>query len=76
MELDTKINLISMPPLLSQARFAELVGKESKTIRSWVTTRAIPTVKVGGSRMVNIEKLRQDLAGGKKTFLAGDYDSL
>lgn len=74
MELDKKINLIAIPPLLSQARFAEMVGKEPKTIRSWVITRAIPTVKVGGSRMVNIEMLKNDLEGGKKAFLAGDYD--
>ncbi|MCB1667861.1 MAG: hypothetical protein KDI24_05830 [Pseudomonadales bacterium] len=62
-----------MPPLLSQDRFAQLIGKETKTIRSWVTTRAIPTVKVGGSRMVNIEQLRQDLLAGKRSFVAGDY---
>jgi hypothetical protein len=74
MELDKKINLVAIPPLLSQARFAEMVGKEPKTIRSWVTTKAIPTVKVGGSRMVNIEMLKNDLEGGKKAFLAGDYD--
>lgn len=74
MELDKKINLVAIPPLLSQARFAEMVGKEPKIIRSWVTTKAIPTVKVGGSRMVNIEMLKNDLEGGKKAFLAGDYD--
>lgn len=74
MELDKKINLVAIPPLLSQARFAEMVGKEPKTIRSWVTTKAIPTVKVGGSRMVNVEMLKNDLEGGKKAFLAGDYD--
>jgi hypothetical protein len=74
MELDKKINLVAIPPLLSQARFAEMVGKEPKTIRSWVITKAIPTVKVGGSRMVNIEMLKNDLEGGKKAFLAGDYD--
>ena len=74
MELDRKINLVVIPPLLSQARFAELIGKEPKTIRSWVITKAIPTVKVGGSRMVNIEQLRNDLEGGKKAFLAGNYE--
>tara|TARA_R110001592_G_scaffold246427_1_gene508277 strand:+ start:112479 stop:112709 length:231 start_codon:yes stop_codon:yes gene_type:complete len=73
MELDKKINLVAIPPLLSQVRFAELVGKEPKTIRSWVITKAIPTVKVGGSRMINIEQLRNDLGVGKKTFIAGDY---
>ena len=74
MELDRKINLIAIPPLLSQARFAEFVGKEPKTIRSWVITKAISTVKVGGSRMVNIEQLKNDLERGKKAFLAGDYE--
>lgn len=73
MELDRKINLVAIPPLLSQVRFAELVGKEPKTIRSWVITKAIPTVKVGGSRMINIEQLRNDLEDGKKAFIAGDY---
>jgi hypothetical protein len=73
MELDRKINLVAIPPLLSQVRFAELIGKEPKTIRSWVITKAIPTVKMGGSRMVNIEQLRSDLERGKKSFIAGDY---
>ena len=73
MELDKKINLVAIPPLLSQVRFAELIGKEPKTIRSWVITKAIPTVKVGGSRMVNVERLRNDLEGGKNSFIAGDY---
>jgi hypothetical protein len=74
MELDRKINLIAIPPLLSQVRFAELIGKEPKTVRSWVVTKAIPTIKVGGSRMINIEQLRCDLERGKKAFIAGDYN--
>lgn len=73
MELEQTIKLVTIPPLLSQARFAELIGKESKTVRSWVVTRAIPTVKVGGSRMINVERLREDIRGGKVVFAAGDY---
>jgi hypothetical protein len=69
------LTLMDIPPLLSQQRFAELVGKEAKTIRSWVVTRAIPTIKVGGSRMINIEQIRKDLLAGKLNFVAGDYQS-
>ena len=72
-ELATTINLVSIPPVLAQSQFATLIGKPPKTVRSWVTTRAVPTVKVGGSRLINIEKLRHDLANGKATFTAGDY---
>ena len=48
MELDRKINLVVIPPLLSQARFAELIGKEPKAIRSWVITKAIYTYSKSG----------------------------
>lgn len=74
MELDTKINLVVIPPLMSQEQFCAFVGKSETTVRGWVATRAIPTVKVGGSRLINFEKLRNDLREGKAEFVRGDYD--
>ena len=74
MELDTKINLVAIPPLMSQEQFAVFVGKGKTTVRGWVATRAIPTVKIGGSRLINFEKLRADLRNGKTEFSRGDYD--
>ncbi|WP_297188570.1 DNA-binding protein [uncultured Porticoccus sp.] len=76
MEVDTKINMIAIPPVMSQAQFAAFVGKDEKTIRSWVITRAVPTIKMGGSRLINLEKFRTDLAAGKDEFVKGDYDDV
>lgn len=74
MELDTKINLVSVPPLMSQEQFSVFIGKAKSTIRGWVATRAIPTVKIGGSRLINFERLCVDLRNGKTEFSRGDYD--
>lgn len=74
MEIDTKINLVVIPPLMSQEQFCAFVGKSETTVRGWVATRAVPTVKVGGSRLINFEKLREDLREGKAEFVRGDYD--
>jgi hypothetical protein len=73
MEIDERGCSLAPPPVMSQAKFADLIGKEEKTVRSWVTTRAIPTVLVGGSRLIHFERLRSELAGGKYRFAAGDY---
>mgnify|MGYP004000524449 CR=1 FL=1 len=74
MELDAKINLVAIPPLMSQEQFAFFIGKTRTTVRGWVATRTIPTVKVGGSRLINFEKLRTDLNNGKTEFSRGDYN--
>jgi hypothetical protein len=74
MDLDTKINLVVIPPLMSQEQFSAFIGKPQTTVTGWVATRAVPTVKVGGSRLINFEKLRADLRDGKSHFQRGDYD--
>lgn len=74
MDPETKLSLVAIPPVMSQEQFALFVGKTKTTVRGWVATRAIPTVKIGGSRLINFEKLRADLRDGKKEFSRGDYD--
>jgi len=76
MDLDTSINLVVIPPLMSQEQFATFVGKPISTVTGWVATRAVPTVKVGGSRLINFERLRSDLREGKSHFQRGDYDDV
>jgi hypothetical protein len=75
MEIDTKINLVVMPPLMSQEQFSVFVGKPMTTIVGWVNTKVIPTVKVGGSRLIDFNRLQKDLLDGKEHFAAGDYDA-
>lgn len=74
MDLDTKINLMVIPPIMSQEQFSAFTGKPISTVKGWVATRAVPTVKVGGSRLINFERLRADLRDGKGEFTRGDYD--
>lgn len=76
MDLDTKINLVVIPPLMSQEQFSVFIGKPQSTITGWVATRAVPTVKVGGSRLINFDRLCSDLRGGKAQFVRGDYDDV
>lgn len=74
MEPETKLSLVAIPPVMSQEQFAIFVGKAKSTVRGWVATRAIPTVKIGGSRLINFEQLRVDIRNGKKEFSRGDYE--
>ena len=74
MDLNSSISLVAIPPLMSQEQFSIFIGKPQTTVTGWVATRAIPTVKVGGSRLINFEKLRSDLREGKAHFQRGDYD--
>ncbi|MEZ5524586.1 MAG: DNA-binding protein [Pseudomonadales bacterium] len=71
---DSIIKFVAIPPVMSQEQFAIFVGKGQTTVRGWVATRAIPTIKIGGSRLINFERLRADLSAGKTTFSRGDYD--
>ena len=58
---DSKITSHQVP-VLTQARFAQLVGVSSDVVRGWVARGQVPTVKIGRYRMVNVAKLRDEAA--------------
>jgi hypothetical protein len=63
-------------PFCSQLVFAEMLGIEDVTqdvVRGWVESHAIPTVKIGRRRVINLHRIRRDLEKGKTIFCAGDY---
>ncbi|MBS7661926.1 DNA-binding protein [Pseudomonas lalucatii] len=63
-------------PFCSQLVFAEMLGIEDVTqdvVRGWVESQAIPTVKIGRRRVINLHRIRRDLEKGKTIFCAGDY---
>jgi len=76
MDLNSSISLVAIPPLMSQEQFSVFIGKPQSTVTGWVATRAVPTVKVGGSRLINFERLCADLRDGKAHFQRGDYDDV
>lgn len=63
----------SLPPIASQEKFSNLIGVTKDTIRGFVETDALPHVKIGRQRFINIVKLIDDLKAGKTTFARGDY---
>ena len=63
-------------PFCSQLVFAEMLGIEDVTtdvVRGWVESQAIPTVKIGRRRVINLHRIRRDIDRGKTVFCAGDY---
>lgn len=63
----------TLPPIASQEKFSTLIGVTKDTIRGFVETDALPHVKIGRQRFINIVKLVDDLKAGKTTFARGDY---
>ncbi|WP_010490863.1 helix-turn-helix domain-containing protein [Pseudomonas sp. S9] len=63
-------------PFCSQLVFAEMLGIEDispDVVRGWVESQAIPTVKIGRRRVINLHRIRRELDRGKSIFCAGDY---
>ncbi|UTH32747.1 DNA-binding protein [Ectopseudomonas hydrolytica] len=59
--------------LCSKEVFAMMMGVSDDTVVSWMQTGTVPSVKMGRPRVVNLAKLRADLAKGKTVFAQGDY---
>ncbi len=67
------INLTTLPPILSREQFAVFIGTTADTVRGWMQSNTIPSVKVGRQRLVNVALLVRDLHNGKTIFNQGDY---
>lgn len=49
-------------PVLSRARFAELIGVDEGVVLGWVNKGYLSTVKLGKYSLINLEALRQSCA--------------
>ena len=47
---------------LKPAEVARLVGKSVRTVRRWIRAKILPSVKIGGARMIAIADLEQLLS--------------
>ncbi|MFO1390462.1 hypothetical protein [Cellvibrio sp.] len=70
----TPLTLSVIPPVCSQEQCAVFLGVTKDTIRGFVETDALPTVKIGRQRFINFQKLLSDLQAGKTQFTRGDYE--
>lgn len=59
--------------LCSIKTFAEMSGVSVEEAINWADSGAIPSLKLADFRMVNLARLRADLAKGKTEFKEGDY---
>jgi hypothetical protein len=59
--------------LCSVKTFAELSGVSIEEAINWIDTGIIPSMRLADFRMVNLARLRDDLAKGKTEFKEGDY---
>lgn len=59
--------------LCSKETFAAMNGVSVDTVVAWIHTGTVPSVKMGRPRLVNLARLRADLANGKTVFVQGDY---
>ncbi|MBT8767569.1 helix-turn-helix domain-containing protein [Metapseudomonas boanensis] len=74
------LNLSRLPvgrvdAVCSPEAFAEMCGVSDDTVMGWMRTGTVPTVKVRDARLINIERLCEDLEQGKDLFAEGDYDN-
>jgi excisionase family DNA binding protein len=67
------INLSVLPPLLSRDQFASFAGITPDTVRGWIQSATIPSVKIGRHRLVNVALIVKELQNGKTAFSQGDY---
>lgn len=70
---EARAGLSVLPPIASQEHFSNLIGVTKATVRGFVETDALPHVKIGRQRFINIVRLVDDLKAGKTTFARGDY---
>lgn len=77
MSLDhqTIVSLTALPPVSSQEQFASFMGTTKDTVRGFVETDALPHVKIGRQRFINVVKFVADLQSGKTVFTRGDYSN-
>lgn len=47
--------------LLTVDLFANAIGVSVETVRCWVRDNKVPSVKIGKRRLVNVQKLRDEL---------------
>lgn len=70
---NTPINLSVLPPVSSQEQFSQFLGVTKDTVRGWVETDAVPHVKIGRQRFINIVAFVKLLEAGKTVFTRGDF---
>ena len=42
-------------------RFAKSIGVSVETVRCWIRDNKIPSIKIGKRRLVNVQKIKNDL---------------
>lgn len=61
-------------PLMSQERFAELVGLSEATIRGMIQSGYLPAFKMGKRRMVNVAAVTRLVMKNLEDFEMGEQD--
>lgn len=54
-------SLLSAPPVMPWAKFAEWIGVEEGVCHGWCQRGYLPTFKIGRHQMVNVELFRKQL---------------
>jgi hypothetical protein len=49
-------------PVMTQTKFAELVGVDVGVVEGWVNRGHVPTAKIGKRRLVNVHQLSREVA--------------
>ena len=73
MDFEVPVVLSVMPPACSQVQFAGFLGVTKDTVRGWVESDTLPTVKIGKNRYIDVDRYLRDVRAGKTIFCSGDY---
>ncbi|BAU76101.1 MerR family transcriptional regulator [Metapseudomonas furukawaii] len=77
---NVRLTLAALPSsgnsaVMSAEAFADMCGVSVETVVGWMDNGTVPAVRVQGSRLINLERLCEDLEHGKDEFDEGDYDN-
>lgn len=74
-DLKMPINNAVIPPISGQVQFASWIGVSEDTVRGWVESKTLPTVKIGKNRYIDVLGYINARDTGKTIFQRGDFET-
>lgn len=67
------VQMITLAEFCEPALYAQMLGVTEDTMRNWVQSKVLPTVKVGRRRLIDRTKIKRSLDSGKTVFQRDDF---
>jgi excisionase family DNA binding protein len=67
------VQVITLAEFCEPSLYADLIGVSEDTVRGWVESGTLPTVKVGRRRLINRALISDSLKKDRTIFQRGDF---